>query len=193
MIGPPTACASSQNFGAGVEAAAARQNGDLRSLIDDRGGLREQFLGRNGNRGGEKIGAMCGDVGGRALALGVPVLHVLRNGDVRHGAIAQRGLNRLVDDIDDVIRPGDALVVGGDVHIELVEIDVLLVVGADQIVERVAGDGQHRLAVALGIIETVEQMNAAGTGRGQAHAQGGPCISRSRRRRRPPPLRAGPG
>ena len=32
-------------------------------------------------------------------------------------------------------RARDALVVGRDIHVELVEIDVLLIVGADQVVE----------------------------------------------------------
>ena len=193
MIGPPTVSRQLQNLVAGVEAAAARENGDFRSLIDQRGGLREQFLRGNGNRGGEKIGAVRRDVGGGALALGIPVLHVLRDGDVRDGAIAERGLDRFVNHIDDVVRPGDALVVGGDIHVELVEIDILLVVRADQIVKGVAGDGEHGLAVALGIVEAVEQMNAARARTWRGTRRGGRCTSRSRRRRRPPLLRAAPG
>ena len=71
----------------------------------------------------------------------------------------------------DVGRPHDALVVGGHVHEQLVQVHVLLVMGADQVVEGVAGDRQHRLAVALGVVEAVEQVDAAGAGGGHAHAQ----------------------
>ena len=114
---------------------------------------------------------MCGNVRRRALALGIPVLNVLGDRDMRDGAIAERGLDRFVHDIDDMIRSGNTLVVGGDIHVELVEIDVLLVVGADQIMKRVARDGEHGLPVAFRIVEAVEQMNAAGPGRRKAHAE----------------------
>ncbi len=90
---------------------------------------------------------------------------------MRDGPVAERRLDRLVDDIDDVIRPGDALVVGSDVHIQLVEIDVLLIVRADQIVEGMAGDGKYGLPVALRIVEAVEQVNAAGAGCGETDPQ----------------------
>ncbi len=80
---------------------------------------------------------------------------------MRHGAPRQRGLDRLVDDVLDVRWTHDPLIVLGDVHVELVEIDVLLIVSADQIVERVAGDGEYRLAIALRVVQAVEEMDAA--------------------------------
>ena len=100
-----------------------------------------------------------------------PVLNVLGNGDVRDAAVGERGLDRLVDDIVHVRRPHHALVVDGDVHEQLVEIHVLLVMGADQIVKGVAGDRQHRLAVELRIVKSVQQVNAAGAGGREADAQ----------------------
>ena len=86
---------------------------------------------------------------------------------MRHSAIGQRGLDGLVQYVHHVRRPHDPLVVEGDVHVQLVEIEVLLVMSADHVVESVAGDGQHGLAVELRVVETVEQVNAAGAGGGQ--------------------------
>ena len=48
-------------------------------------------------------------------------------------------LNRLVDDINQVRGAHYALVVRRHIHKQLVEIDILLIVRADQIVERVTG------------------------------------------------------
>ena len=49
----------------------------------------------------------------------------------------------------------------------------------DQIVKVVTGDRQHRLTVHFGIVQTIEQMNAAGSRSCQAYAQaaGEFCIS----------------
>ena len=44
-------------------------------------------------------------------------------------------------------------------------------VGPDEIVELKAGEGQYWLAVQLGVIKTVQQMNSAGSGGRQAHSQ----------------------
>ena len=101
-------------------------------------------------------------------------------------ALGERGLDRLVDDVDDVRRPHDALVVRGDVHEQLVEIDVLLVVRADQVVEGVAGDRQHRLAVALGVVQAVQQVDAARARGRQADAEAAGVLgvaARGERRR----------
>src|ERR1041385_4387395 len=47
------------------------------------------------------------------------------------------------------------LVVSGDVHEEFVQVYILLIVSADQIMERMAGDREHWLAVALGVVQPV--------------------------------------
>ena len=67
--------------------------------------------------------------------------------------------------------PMTRVVVDAHVHEKLVELDVLLRVRVDQVVELKAGDRQHRLAVELGVVEAVEQMNAARAGGGQADAE----------------------
>ena len=41
----------------------------------------------------------------------------------------------------------------------------------DQIVKVMPGDRQHRLAVEFGVVKTVQQMNAAGSGSGQTDAE----------------------
>jgi hypothetical protein len=43
--------------------------------------------------------------------------------------------------------------------------------GADQVVVLQAGDGEHRLAVELGVVEAVQQVQPARPGSGEAHAQ----------------------
>ncbi|HSC30542.1 MAG TPA: hypothetical protein VLD17_02370 [Gemmatimonadaceae bacterium] len=88
-----------------------------------------------------------------------------------NGAAGERRLDRLVHHVVDVRRPHDALIVGSHVHEQLVEIDVLLIMRSDEIVERVSRDRQHRLSIALRVIEPVQQMYAARPGSGQAHAK----------------------
>ena len=73
-----------------------------------------------------------------------------------HEVRAPAQVTALVHDVLHVGRPHDPLVVQGHVHEELVEVDVLLIVRADEVVKGVAGDGEHRLAIELGVVESVE-------------------------------------
>ena len=108
----------------------------------------------------------------RALALfDFLFLQIDRKGDVGNAAIRKRGAAGQIGDVFHVGRAHDALVEDGDVHEELVERDVLLRIGADQVVKLQAGDRQHRLAVELGVVESVQQMNAARTRGRQANAE----------------------
>ena len=110
----------------------------------------------------------------RPVALGpVALRHLLllevgREGDVGDLAVAQRRAAGEVGEILDVIGAHDALVEDGDVHEELVELDVLLGEGADQVVIVHAGDREHGLAVELGVVEAVEEVDPAGAGGGEA-------------------------
>jgi hypothetical protein len=157
---------------AGPIGAAADEHGHLLALVEEVGGLLQQLARRQRTRRREGVAAVVQDVHlGAALGVRRPLLDVLGDGDVRHGAPAQRRADRLVHHVLDVGRPHDALVVQGDVHVDLVEIDVLLEVGADEVVEGVAGDGQHGLAVVLGVVQTVEQVDAARPGGRHTHAQ----------------------
>ena len=89
---------------------------------------------------------------------------------MRHRAAGERGLDRFVQNIDHVGWPHDALVVRCDIHKKLVQIHVLLVMRADQVMKRMTGDGEHRLPIALRIVKPIEQMHAAGTGGRETHA-----------------------
>ena len=76
-----------------------------------------------------------------------------------------------VDQLAGVLRPQDHLVVGGDVLEQLEDVDLLLVVRADQVVVGVPGDRQHRGAVELGVVEAVEQVDGPRAAGGEADAQ----------------------
>ena len=50
----------------------------------------------------------------------------------------------------------DALIVSGHIHEQLVEIDILLIVGANQVMKSMARDGEHREAVAFSVVKTIK-------------------------------------
>jgi hypothetical protein len=83
----------------------------------------------------------------------------------------ERGHNRLVHHVLDVGRAHHPLVEHARGLEHLDDVHVLLEVAADQFVERVAGDGEDRLAVHPGVVEAVEEVHAAGAAGGHAHAQ----------------------
>ena len=165
--------ASCQHLVAGAEAAAAGQDGHLLAGVDDVGG-------RLAARSAAAAAAAARD--GRALWPWMLAFERSPSSAVQSwmslGMVMwatprcdKRRLDRLVHHVVDVGRPHDALVVDGHVHEQLVEVHVLLVVRADQVVEGVPGDRQHRLAVALGVVQAVEQVDAAGAGGRQADAE----------------------
>ena len=133
-----------------------------RGLMEEIRRLAEQLRWRYRMRRGEQIRTVFRNVATRArLIVGRPLLYVLWYRDVRDGASRERSLDRLVDDVHDVRGTHDALIVRGDVDEELVEVDVLLVMRADEIVKCVARDREHGLTVALRVVEAVQQVNAA--------------------------------
>ena len=78
-------------------------------------------------------------------------------GDVRH--------------VIDVVRSHHARIVNRYIHEHAVEVDVLLPLRVDQIMIVMARNGQHRLPIHFGIIQAIEQMNAARTGSAQTNTQ----------------------
>ena len=179
--GPPTVSASCATSSRAFSAPRPTRMATREPSIDDVGGLTQQRFGGNGRGRLLPVAAVSFDVGRAAHLLGDrPLLDVLGDADVRDAAAAIGGANGHVDDVDGVRRAHDALVELGHVDEELVEIDVLLIVHADQIVEGVAGDGEHRNLVALGIVESIEQMNAAGAGSRDSRRRGVRCTWRSR-------------
>jgi hypothetical protein len=75
----------------------------------------------------------------------------------------------------------DAIVVACDIHEELVEFDVLLLKGPGNVVKLHAGNCKNGLLVHFCVVETVEEMDAARTGRRQANTEpsGEFCVSAS--------------
>jgi len=98
-------------------------------------------------------------------------LKIDRHRHMRHAAIGKRGAAGEFDRIFDMRRPHHPHVVLGDVHEEFVELDVLLRVGAEKVMELQAGNRQHRHPVELRVIEPVQEVNSAGSRRGDAAAE----------------------
>lgn len=113
---------------------------------------------------------MVRDICRRALIIG-PFLHVFGNRNVRHGPARKRGFDGHIDDIQDMRRPIDLFVVSRHVDKRFIEIDILLIVRADQVMVGMAGNGEHRLAIAFSIVQPIDQMQATGTRGGQADSQ----------------------
>ena len=114
---------------------------------------------------------MVRDVALRALLLlALHLLKINRDGDVRNLPIGERHTAGEIHYILNVSWSHDALVVNRDIDKELVERDVLLRVSSDEIVILQASDGQHRSAVELGIIETIQQVNSAGARGCETHS-----------------------
>jgi hypothetical protein len=98
-------------------------------------------------------------------------LQIDRHCDMRHAAIAERAAARELGHVLNVARAHDAVVIDARIRKQLVELDILLRIGADQIVVLKTGDGEHRLTVELRVVEPVEQVDAAGPGGRQADAE----------------------
>ena len=90
---------------------------------------------------------------------------------MRHGAITECSAAGQIGHHFHVRRSHHTFVVGCDVDEQLVGLHVLLRMGPDQVVVREAGDGEHRLAIQLGVVQPVEQMDRAWPGGGQADAE----------------------
>ena len=143
--------------------AASRQDHDLLSAVQDVGGLREIRVVRQPRAVRLELGGVPRDVPLRPLSVDLALLQVDRKGDMRYAAIEQCRPARQVRDVLDMCRPHDSRVVLRDIHEELVELDVLLREGADEVVKGHPRDRQHRLAVEFRVVQPVQQMNAAGT------------------------------
>lgn len=90
---------------------------------------------------------------------------------MRHAPIGERGAAGEIDHVLHVLRPHHAAVVDAHIHEQLVELHVLLRERVQQVVKPEARDGEHRLAVELGVVEAVEKMDAAGPRGGNAGAK----------------------
>ena len=160
------------DLGAGVERAAPGHDHDLLALVQDRGGARELVLGRHMRALGHQVRDMVRDVALRTVVGGHLLgLRVDRHGDVSDAPVGERRAAGEFDDVLGVGRTHDAAVIDAHVHEQLVELDILLGVGVQQIMVLKARDGDDGLAVELSVVETVEEVDAAGTRGGNAGAE----------------------
>jgi hypothetical protein len=156
----------------GVQGAAPGQDRDPAALVQDGGGAAQRLVGRQPGATGDDVGGVARHVALRTVPSRYRhLLHVHRQRDVGDAAVLQRRPTGQVGDVLDVGRAHHARVVLGHVDEQAVELHVLLGVGVDEVVVRHARDGQHRLAVELGVVQAVEQVDATRTGRGQAHPE----------------------
>jgi hypothetical protein len=86
-------------------------------------------------------------------------------------AVGERGAAGHVDHVLHMRGAHDALIELRHIGEHFVELHVLLRIGADEVVVLQAGDGEHGLAVELGVVKPVQEMQAAGPGSGEAHAE----------------------
>ena len=73
-------------------------------------------------------------------------LDVFRNADVGHATLSIGGNTAMSTTFNGMCRPHDALIEYGYVHIQFVEIDILLVVHADKVMEDHCVITQHSLS-----------------------------------------------
>jgi hypothetical protein len=103
--------------------------------------------------------------------LGGELLDVVRHDDAGRRTLRTRDAQRTVDDVTHLLRRHDHLdVLARDVLEQHGKIDFLLVAPAERRPRLLPDDRDDRLVIELGVVETVQQVNGAGTGRREAHA-----------------------
>src|SRR5256885_333376 len=140
---------------------------------------------RHDDRRSPRLGRVSFDVLLRTLVLvEFLVLQIDGTTDVRDAAGRERGAARRVDERACVPGAEDLLVVGGDVLEERQQIDFLLVPHAHEVVVGLPGDGEHRRAIELRVVEAVEQVNGSRAGGGETNAELARVLRVARRHER---------
>jgi hypothetical protein len=160
-----------QDLLAGAQRAHPDQHGHLGPLVEDPGGALQ--AGGVGDRAGAEEGGGGRRGAGRAdrrprLGVGRGHLEVVGEAEVADRAAGQAGPHGPVNQGRDRARDREHHVAVGQVHEHPVQVDLLLVAGAEHGRLLHAGDRQHRGVVQLGVVQAVEQVEAAGAGGGQA-------------------------
>jgi hypothetical protein len=159
-------------LGPGAARALAGEDRRLRFPAQDGGGAAQLVLGRSADGRREGGRRMAGDVALVAhQVLGLRGLVVDREGDVHGDAVGERRAAGEVEHVVDVLGAHDPLVVGGEVAVEVVGVEVLQVVGADEVVIGHPRDGQERHALEAGAEQPVGQVDGAGARGGEADAE----------------------
>src|SRR5581483_2759669 len=157
---------------ASLQGAAARQDGNLLAFVQDLGGLLNFLRARLAHAQSKYVVHVAGFVSRRPLVfIELLVLYIDRSGDVRNASAGQSASDGQFRYVSGMCRAHDALVVDGDVFKQLVERHILLRVRSNQVVKLQAGDRQDRLAVHLGVIQAIQQMDSAGAGGGDTNAE----------------------
>ena len=161
-----------QQFLPRVQRPGAGQDGDLVAVVEEVGEPLQVLVVRLARRG-QVAPRRSGRRGWRDVLprVGVRVrdLDVVRHGEVGDAAAGVGGADGDVYDGGKLDRVVDHLVVLGHVGVQLVERDFLLVTGAEHRSFLHAGDREHRHVIELGVVQAVEQVNAAGTRGRQAY------------------------
>ena len=104
-------------------------------------------------------------------AIDLQLLKVHRNRDMSHASLRQRCAASLIGEVFHVIGSHHPLVEDTCIDEELIELHILLRERPDQIVIMQASESKHRLAIELGIVQPIEEMDAAGSRCGQTHTK----------------------
>jgi hypothetical protein len=118
------------------------------------------------------------------VSTGIHHLHVLGDGEVRDAAVAERRAAGPVGDDDRMFRTRHFYVVERHILHDAGRIHALLKAHADEIVEGDSGQGDDRGAVQMRIVQSVQQMYGAGSGRPDAHAELPRVLRKTRRHER---------
>ena len=154
-----------------TERTAAGEDGDALAGVQHLGGAGEVPLGRETPGCGGAARRVVPDVvPGERVLPGFLLLEVRGEGDVRNAAVGEGVAAGEVRDLLDV---------GGAHHPGVVTATsaktdgghVLLAVGIHQVVVLVPGDGEDGLAVHLGVVQAVQEVEGAGARGRQAHAE----------------------
>ncbi len=150
------------DFVARAERALAGEDGDALAAVEDVERARDAVVVRHALAVGFRKRYVVRDVAAGWLGFfEALLLHVHRNRHVRHRALRHGDAAREGDGVVDVRRAHDARRIGGDVGEQLAEIDVLLREGVDEIVIGQAGHRDHWRLVELGVVEPIQQVDAA--------------------------------
>src|SRR5581483_6381003 len=99
------------------------------------------------------------------------VLYVIGEDETGDGAMLERNAHRAIHQVAYLCgRAGHMDVLGSDVLKEADEVHLLLVIAAEAGALLLADDGEHRLVVHLRVVETIQEMDRARTGGGEADA-----------------------
>lgn len=147
------------------------ENRNLLAAVEDVGSMIQFNAGRDLVEMGGHRGCVMDRIPRRSAFLYLLHLNVGRNRDMCDSSGGQSCPNCKVGYTLHVRAIHDALVVSGDVDKELVESDILLGEGTDQVTVLQTGDGENRSAVQLRVIETIQKVNSAGTGGRDAHPE----------------------